>query len=154
MLISTYCTPSKNKMQAHPVVSQQQWLVARKPLLWKTKEFTHLRDKINAARLALPRVRLALPRVGLRRITSLKLPRAKRLYLNCSMAEASSLCTTSCLARAGKRLPRFFISLRSYRWRPSPTRTPRCHLDCRLPCAVGGNRGIQAAHEFRTSTGV
>jgi len=34
-------------MQNHPVVSQEQWLAARKALLLKEKEFTHLRDKIQ-----------------------------------------------------------------------------------------------------------
>jgi predicted dithiol-disulfide oxidoreductase (DUF899 family) len=42
----------------HPVVSQEQWLAARKTLLLKEKEFTHLRDKINAERLALPWVKV------------------------------------------------------------------------------------------------
>jgi predicted dithiol-disulfide oxidoreductase (DUF899 family) len=45
-------------MQNHPVVSQQEWLAARKALLLKEKEFTHLRDKINAERLALPWVKV------------------------------------------------------------------------------------------------
>jgi predicted dithiol-disulfide oxidoreductase (DUF899 family) len=35
------------------VVSQEEWLAARKALLLKEKEATHLRDKINAERLAL-----------------------------------------------------------------------------------------------------
>jgi predicted dithiol-disulfide oxidoreductase (DUF899 family) len=42
----------------HPVVSQEKWLEARKALLLKEKEFTHLRDRINAERLALPWVRV------------------------------------------------------------------------------------------------
>jgi predicted dithiol-disulfide oxidoreductase (DUF899 family) len=45
-------------MQTHPVVSQEQWLAARKDLLLKEKEFTQLRDKINAERLALPWVKV------------------------------------------------------------------------------------------------
>jgi predicted dithiol-disulfide oxidoreductase (DUF899 family) len=45
-------------MQTLPVVSQEQWLAARKALLLKEKEFTHLRDKINAERLALPWVKV------------------------------------------------------------------------------------------------
>jgi predicted dithiol-disulfide oxidoreductase (DUF899 family) len=45
-------------MQHHPVVSQEQWLAARRALLLKEKEFTHLRDKINAERLALPWVKV------------------------------------------------------------------------------------------------
>jgi len=44
-------------MRQHSVVSQEQWLAARKALL-KEKEFTHLRDKINAERLALPWVKV------------------------------------------------------------------------------------------------
>jgi len=45
-------------MQNHPVVSQEEWLTARKALLLKEKEATHLRDKINAERLALPWVKV------------------------------------------------------------------------------------------------
>jgi predicted dithiol-disulfide oxidoreductase (DUF899 family) len=41
-------------MQQHPVVSQDEWLAARKALLLREKEATHLRDAINAERLALP----------------------------------------------------------------------------------------------------
>jgi predicted dithiol-disulfide oxidoreductase (DUF899 family) len=44
----------EDKMQHHPLASQEQWLAARKALLLKEKEFTHLRDRINAERLALP----------------------------------------------------------------------------------------------------
>jgi predicted dithiol-disulfide oxidoreductase (DUF899 family) len=42
----------------HPVVSKEEWLSARKALLLKEKEATHLRDKINAERLALPWVKV------------------------------------------------------------------------------------------------
>jgi predicted dithiol-disulfide oxidoreductase (DUF899 family) len=45
-------------MPQHPVVSQEEWLAARKELLLKEKEATHLRDKINAERLALPWVKV------------------------------------------------------------------------------------------------
>jgi predicted dithiol-disulfide oxidoreductase (DUF899 family) len=45
-------------MQHHPVVGKEEWLAARKALLLKEKEFTHLRDKINAQRLALPWVKV------------------------------------------------------------------------------------------------
>src|SRR6202140_400375 len=46
-------------MQNHPVVSQEEWLAARAALLLKEKEATHLRDRLNAERLALPWVRVA-----------------------------------------------------------------------------------------------
>jgi predicted dithiol-disulfide oxidoreductase (DUF899 family) len=45
-------------MQLHPVVSREEWLAARKALLAKEKEATRLRDKLNAARLALPWVKV------------------------------------------------------------------------------------------------
>jgi len=45
-------------MQTHPVVPRQQWLAARKALLLREKEFTHMRDQINAERLALPWVKV------------------------------------------------------------------------------------------------
>lgn len=45
-------------MHQHPVVSQEEWLAARKALLLKEKELTHLRDKINAERLTLPWVKI------------------------------------------------------------------------------------------------
>lgn len=45
-------------MQHHPLVSQKQWFAARKALLLKEKEFTHLRDKINKERLDLPWVKV------------------------------------------------------------------------------------------------
>jgi predicted dithiol-disulfide oxidoreductase (DUF899 family) len=48
----------EDTLQNHPVVSQEQWLAARKELLLKEKEFTHLRDKINTERLALPWVKV------------------------------------------------------------------------------------------------
>jgi predicted dithiol-disulfide oxidoreductase (DUF899 family) len=45
-------------VENHPVVSQQEWLTARRALLLREKEATHLRDALNAERLALPWVRV------------------------------------------------------------------------------------------------
>jgi predicted dithiol-disulfide oxidoreductase (DUF899 family) len=42
----------------HPVVSPEEWLKARKALLQKEKEETHLRDAVRAARQSLPWVRV------------------------------------------------------------------------------------------------
>lgn len=42
----------------HPVVSQEEWLIARKALLAKEKEEGRVRDEVNAARAALPWVRI------------------------------------------------------------------------------------------------
>lgn len=42
----------------HPIVSREEWLTARKALLAQEKEETRLRDKVRAARQALPWVKL------------------------------------------------------------------------------------------------
>jgi len=45
-------------METHPVVSREEWLTARRALLAKEKEATHLRDQLNAQRQALPWVKV------------------------------------------------------------------------------------------------
>jgi len=50
-------------MQQHRIVSQDEWLVARRQLLMKEKELTHLRDRLSAERRALPWVRITKPYV-------------------------------------------------------------------------------------------
>jgi len=45
-------------MQHNAIVSRDEWLAARRALLLKEKEATHLRDKVNAQRLALPWVKV------------------------------------------------------------------------------------------------
>jgi predicted dithiol-disulfide oxidoreductase (DUF899 family) len=45
-------------MQPHKVVSQEEWLVARKAHLAKEKELTRRRDELSAARRALPWVKV------------------------------------------------------------------------------------------------
>lgn len=42
----------------HSVVSREEWLEARRALLVKEKEMTRMRDRVNAARLALPWVKV------------------------------------------------------------------------------------------------
>jgi predicted dithiol-disulfide oxidoreductase (DUF899 family) len=42
----------------HPVVDREEWLKARRALLLKEKEETHLRDAVRAARKAMPWVRV------------------------------------------------------------------------------------------------
>lgn len=47
----------------HQVVSRDEWLAARKELLRKEKEFTHLRDRLSAERRQLPWVKVEKPYV-------------------------------------------------------------------------------------------
>lgn len=42
----------------HPIVSQAEWLAARRELLAKEREFTHLRDELSRQRRALPWVKV------------------------------------------------------------------------------------------------
>ena len=42
----------------HTIVSEDEWLAARKALLAKEKEFTKARDALSAARRALPWVKV------------------------------------------------------------------------------------------------
>jgi hypothetical protein len=45
-------------VENHPVVSQAEWIIARKDLLVREKQLTHERDAMDAARRALPWVLL------------------------------------------------------------------------------------------------
>ena len=50
-------------IQDHPVVSREKWLSARIAFLAKEKEFTRLRDELNAERRELPWVKVVKPYV-------------------------------------------------------------------------------------------
>jgi predicted dithiol-disulfide oxidoreductase (DUF899 family) len=50
-------------MRRRAVVSREEWLVARKTILAREKEFTRLRDRLSAERRALPWVRIDKPYV-------------------------------------------------------------------------------------------
>jgi predicted dithiol-disulfide oxidoreductase (DUF899 family) len=50
--------PTPESLEHHPVVSRDKWLIARTELLKEEKEFTRLRDKINARRRDMPWVRV------------------------------------------------------------------------------------------------
>src|SRR6202165_4598305 len=50
---------TKERQMTHPeIVSEAEWLVARKDLLAREKEFTRLRDALSAARRELPMVKI------------------------------------------------------------------------------------------------
>jgi predicted dithiol-disulfide oxidoreductase (DUF899 family) len=55
---STGGLTKENKMDRSKVVSQAEWLAARKQHLKKEKEFTRLRDELSAERRALPWVKV------------------------------------------------------------------------------------------------
>ena len=45
-------------MKNHKIISQEEWLIARKEFLAKEKEFTRLRDELSAERRVLPWVKI------------------------------------------------------------------------------------------------
>jgi predicted dithiol-disulfide oxidoreductase (DUF899 family) len=45
-------------MQAHAVVSREEWIAARKAHLAREKEYTHARERLNEERRALPWVKI------------------------------------------------------------------------------------------------
>ena len=53
-----FSVKSQELTMQHKVVSQDEWLAARKALLAKEKEFTKARDPLSAARRALPWVKV------------------------------------------------------------------------------------------------
>ena len=81
------------------VVSQKQWLAARKKLLVKEKKFSKLRDEMNRQRRKLPWVKIGKEYV-------FDGPKAGRRSPICSAARASSSSTTSCSGRAGRKAAR------------------------------------------------
>src|ERR1700733_13368897 len=49
---------SQNRKQEHKIVSQEEWIAARKKLLKKEKEATRLNDQLSAERRKLPWVKI------------------------------------------------------------------------------------------------
>ena len=49
---------AKASADKHKIVSQREWLAARKALLAKEKEFTKQRDRLSEERRALPGVKI------------------------------------------------------------------------------------------------
>ena len=56
--MNTTTSEGRKSISDHPVVSREEWVKARKELLKKEKEFTRLRDQLNAESRELPWVRV------------------------------------------------------------------------------------------------
>jgi hypothetical protein len=87
----------RTKARQREIVSETEWLIARKDLLTREKEFTRQRDALSAARRQLPMLKVDKEYVfdGA--------PKAKKHWPICSAAEANSSFTTLCSARIGKK---------------------------------------------------
>ena len=100
----------------HQMVSRDEWLAARKQLLLKEKEFTQLRDRLNAERLALPWVKVEKPYV-------FDGPTARKRSPICSMDAAN--CRQAFHVRPGmeRRLRRLLLRART------TSKAPLCILN-------------------------
>jgi predicted dithiol-disulfide oxidoreductase (DUF899 family) len=58
MSTQTLTSEKTDSLSRHEVVSRAEWLIARKDLLKREKELTHLRDQLAAERRALPWVKI------------------------------------------------------------------------------------------------
>src|ERR1700745_4146042 len=56
--MKTKTPETKKSISDHPIVSREEWVKARKELLKKEKEFTRLRDQLNAKCRELPWLRV------------------------------------------------------------------------------------------------
>jgi predicted dithiol-disulfide oxidoreductase (DUF899 family) len=56
--MNTTTSEGRKSISDHPIVSREEWVEARKELLKKEKEFTRLRDQLNAESRELPWVRV------------------------------------------------------------------------------------------------
>src|SRR3984893_17873359 len=56
--MNTTTSEGRKSISDHPIVSREEWVNARKELLKKEKEFTRLRDQLNAESRELPWVRV------------------------------------------------------------------------------------------------
>jgi predicted dithiol-disulfide oxidoreductase (DUF899 family) len=56
--MNTTTSEGRKNISDHPIVSREEWVKARKELLKKEKEFTRLRDQLNAESRELPWVRV------------------------------------------------------------------------------------------------
>src|SRR5258708_28323113 len=56
--MNTKTFEGRKSISDHPIVSREEWVKARKELLKKEKEFTRLRDQLNAKCRELPWVRV------------------------------------------------------------------------------------------------
>src|SRR5438094_7139321 len=81
------------------IVSEAEWLVARKDLLTREKEFSRQRDALTAARRKLPMVKIEKEYV-------FEGPNGKETLADLFEGRSQLIFIISCSARAGRRVAR------------------------------------------------
>jgi hypothetical protein len=130
------------------VVSREEWLEARRALLLKEKEATHLRDKVNAARMALPWVKVDKDYAfdtpaGRKSLSDLFDGRSQLIDLPFHAGPG-----------LGGGLPRLLLPVRPCRWRPAASEQSRRHLGRGLARPARQDRGLQEPHGLELPLGV
>ena len=134
-------------MEPHKVVSQDEWIAARKAHLADEKTFTKARDALSKKRRELPWEKVEKNYV-------FDTPTASSRWPICSAAKASSSSITSCSVPAGKPAARAARYRRSFRRRHHPSGAARRHLRRRFARAAAGNREVQKPHGLEVQMGV
>src|SRR5215470_16809604 len=109
----------------HPIVSQDEWLAARRQLLAREKEFTRLRDQLTSERRALPWVKVEKPYVfdgpdGKETLAELFGGRSQLIVKHFMLGPGWSEGCVGCS-----------LGMDHYRRHPHPSRAARCRLRCR-----------------------
>ena len=103
------------------VVSREVWLEARRALLAREKEATHLRDKVNAERLALPWVKVEKNYV-------FDTPDGKKtLARSLRWSQPADDLSLHARPRLGGRLPGLLVPRRPFRRRAAASQPSRRH---------------------------
>ncbi len=130
---------TRTGVKEHKVVTQREWLKARKQLLAKEKKFSQVRDELNRHRRELPWVKVEKEYV-------FDGPNGKKRSLICSTAKASSLSTTLCLCRAGARVARIVLLVGPLRRGDDAHRPARHDAGGDFARAIKRNSSVQEAH--------
>jgi hypothetical protein len=110
---------TEGKTMQHKVVAGREWLVARKALLAKEKEFSKARDHLSAARRGLPWTKVEEKYV-------FEGENGPETHPTCSAGKASSLSTISCSDPVDQRLSQLLVLSRPFSTAPPSPRPARC----------------------------
>src|SRR5467141_470550 len=133
----------KGGMKTPPVVSPQEWQVARQQLLVKEKALTRSRDALAAERRRMPWMAVEKKYEFDGPKGKVSLP-ARFVRGPPSVDRLSRLLRTGSVRLARARLPRLLPGRRSGR-APGPSERPRHHSRLRLTRAAGAHRAPEGA---------
>ena len=134
-------------MEPHKIVSQDEWIAARKAHLAEEKAITQTRDELSRKRRELPWVKVEKNYV-------FDTPSGKRTLADLFGSKSQLIVYHFMLGPVGRRLPELLATRRSFRRRRHPPRAARHDLRRGLARAAGGDRRVQGAHGLEIQMGV